>query len=141
MSRQNFSINSNLFLILGLMIVMSLINCTKDQGPLIIKPPPVPGDTLMSYERDIQPFFDLHCVRCHNELHPSLDLRSGFSYNEILFDARFAPLVDTLVPENSILIGRLRGIEYSIMPPDGELIREGEIDSISTWMLQGARNN
>ncbi len=126
--------------ILMLVFVLFLGSCTKDQGPLIIKPPPIPGDTMISYSRDIQAFFDLHCVRCHNDLHP-LDLSVGVSYDELLFTGRLAPYVDTLIPENSILIGRLRGVEFPLMPPDGDQIREGEIDTIATWMLQGARNN
>ena len=102
---------------------MHLSSCTKDEGPLVIKPPPVPGDTMMSYSLEIQAIFDLHCVRCHNQSHPFLDLREGLSYNQLLF------------------IGRLRGVEYPIMPPDGDHIRPGTIDTIAIWMLQGARNN
>lgn len=128
-----------LFLLSG--YLMHLSSCTKDEGPLVIKPPPVPGDTMMSYSLEIQAIFDLHCVRCHNQSHPFLDLREGLSYNQLLFTGHLAPYVDTLLPENSILIGRLRGVEYPIMPPDGDHIRPGTIDTIAIWMLQGARNN
>ncbi|HRH66735.1 MAG TPA: hypothetical protein PLU53_10600 [Bacteroidia bacterium] len=123
----------------GLLIWMN--SCTKDEGPLVIKPPPVPGDTMISFGLEVQAIFDVHCVRCHNQSHPFLDLREGFSYEELLYYGRLAPYVDTLIPENSILIGRLRGIEYPIMPPDGDHVSEGAIDTIATWMLQGAREN
>ncbi len=131
-------ITEGIFL-MGLFLFMN--SCTKDVGPLIIKPPAVPGDTMITYSNVIQPFLDLHCVRCHNQSHPLLDLREEVSYDELLFTGRMAPYVDTIYPENSIFIGRLRGLEYPIMPPDGGHISEGTIDTISTWMLQGAKNN
>ncbi len=128
-----------LLLIMGYFLCLS--SCMKDEGPLIIKPPPVPGDTLISYSDVIQPFFDLHCVRCHNQSHPFLDLREGISYDQLLFTGHLAPYVDTVMIENSILIGRLVGVEFPIMPPDGDHISQSDIDTVSLWMLQGARNN
>jgi hypothetical protein len=132
-------ITTPVLLIMGLFLFMN--SCTKDSGPLIINPPPVPGDTMISYSAVIQPFLDLHCVRCHNQSHPFLDLREEVSYDQLLFSGRMAPYVDTIDTENSSFIGRLRGVEFPIMPPDGGAISESTIDTIATWMLQGARNN
>lgn len=122
-------------------ISLFMWSCTKDEGPLIIKPPIPAGDTMVRFERDIQPYFDSYCVRCHNQSHPFLDLRDGYAYGQLLFIGHLAPYVDTVNPENSILIGRLRGVEYPIMPPDGSHIPRGMIDSVAHWMRQGALNN
>ena len=122
-------------------ILLWMNSCTKDEGPLIIKPPKDPGDTLISFSEEIQPIFDLHCVRCHNYSHPFLDLRSGFAYEQLISIGHLAPYVDTVNPENSILIGRLRGVEYPIMPPDGDHLTPETIDLIALWMIEGARNN
>ena len=94
---------------------------------------------MISFTRDIQPLFDAMCIRCHNEWHPFLDLRSCCSYEQLLTSGHLAPYVDSLDPENSILIGRLRGVEFPLMPPDGGRVSEGMIDTIKVWMLQGAR--
>ena len=127
------------FLVVCFLITVMFGSCTKDQGPLIIQPAPIPGDTMISFTRDIQPLFDAMCIRCHNEWHPFLDLRSCCSYEQLLTSGHLAPYVDSLDPENSILIGRLRGVEFPLMPPDGGRVSEGMIDTIKVWILQGAR--
>jgi hypothetical protein len=121
-------------------LLFLLINgCAKDEGPFIVKPVKLPGDTLLSLSTDIQPIFDSHCIRCHNQSHPFLDLRDGYSYNQLLYTGHLAPYIDTVNPENSILVGRLRGVEYPIMPPDGDHLLPATIDSIVLWMSEGAR--
>jgi hypothetical protein len=120
-----------------------LASCEKDKGPVIIKPV-MPVDSMIRFERDIQPIFNEHCIVCHNTSHPYLDLREGLSWNDLWFPnphGIHAPYVDTITPENSVLIGRLRGLEYSIMPPNSAPLRPSLIDTIAKWMRQGARND
>ena len=128
-------------LVFSSVLLTCLWSCTKDQGPLIIKPLPVPGDTMVSYADFIQPIFDANCIRCHSQGHPFLDLRDCCSYDELLLTGSSAPYIDSIDPANSLLIGHLEGVEYSPMPPDGALLSQGIIDSVKIWMRQGARNN
>lgn len=118
--------------------------CEKDKGPLIIKPPPVPGDTMISFKNVIQPIFDSHCITCHNISHIFLDLRADYSWYDLHTQNAHgvhAPYIDTINPENSILIQRLRGVELDIMPPNAAPLPASTVDTVAKWMLQGAKDN
>lgn len=122
--------------------LMLLLSCEKDKGPVFIDRRP-PDDQVyrISYKGYIQSIFNENCVGCHGINHPFLNLKKEESYNELLYNGANAPYVDTINPENSLLIQRLRGVEWPIMPPDPPHISESDIDSIKLWMTQGCYNN
>ncbi|MCX6290617.1 MAG: hypothetical protein NT126_02495 [Bacteroidetes bacterium] len=130
--------------VISLAGIIFLQGCEKDKGPVVLKPPPAPGDTLIHFENDIQPVFDAHCIVCHSQNHIYLDLREGYAWYDLMYHnphGLHAPYVDTISPENSILIQHLRGVELGIMPPNALPLPATTIDTIAKWMLQGARNN
>ncbi|MCC6754631.1 MAG: hypothetical protein IT266_11680 [Saprospiraceae bacterium] len=134
------------------LLITGLTSCEKDQGPLILNghgdhghscdtvvDPPA-GDTL-SYNNFIKPMLAKGCVQgCHNPSHPKLDLRPPVSYNQLVADGFNAPYVDPVQPESSLLIRHLRG-ELLLMPQGGPAWSSEKIDSVLTWIRQGALNN
>ncbi|MCX6290464.1 MAG: hypothetical protein NT126_01715 [Bacteroidetes bacterium] len=131
----------------ALFFMLIISSCEKDKGPMIVKPAsqPAPDDPFkIHYQQDIQPLFDENCIICHNLYHPYLDLRAEVSWNN-LWHANphgiHAPYVDTINPNNSNLIRHLKGNGYPLMPLNAPAFKPGRIDTIVTWMLEGARNN
>jgi hypothetical protein len=116
-------------------------SCEKDQGPVIVKPPPLPGDTMIHFESDIQAIFNAHCISCHNQNHIYLDLRESFAWYNLWVHGTHAPYLNVADPENSILMQRLRGVELSIMPPNAAPLPSSTIDTIAKWMRQGGLDN
>ena len=116
--------------------------CEKDKGPYV-NAPVLPEDTasVVSFKAGIQPIFDTYCIRCHVQTHPLLDMRASFSYDQLLYEGAHAPYVDTLNPENSILLKRLRGVSLDHMPPEPPDPPDTKIELIKKWMSQGAQNN
>ncbi len=125
---------------LQFIISFTIISCEKDKGPVVLKPN-TPGDTVINFADDIQPFFDTYCVECHNQSHPFLDLRNFYSYNDLLFTGANAPYVDSLNPTQSYIIRRLQGNGYPKMPPNPPMPSDGMIDTVIIWIRQGAHNN
>ena len=141
----------------SLLIILS--SCEKDSGPYIVKmpyeeeitndttttTPTIPSPTVftytISYGSDIKPMLSQNCVQsCHNTQHPKLDLRQQVSYDQLLTDGFSAPYVNTVTPNQSILYLHLAGI-YTLMPQGGPQFSQGKIDSVYTWITQGALNN
>ena len=141
------------------LLILALYSCEKDSGPYIVElpheelinndtnttGPTIPDPTVftytISYDTDIKPIFSQNCVQaCHNPQHPKLDLRPNVSYAELLTDGFSAPYVNVATPNQSILYLHLAGI-YSLMPQGGPQLSQGKIDSVYTWISQGALNN
>lgn len=142
-----------------IIIVLTLFwlnSCDKDKGPYFIENIYIPQDTTtppptvtpptvfsysISYNNDIKFMFQESCVQqCHNQQHPKLDLRPQVSYNQLLTDGLNAPYVNTISPEQSSLYLHLAGI-YTLMPLNGPALSQGKIDTVYTWISQGALNN
>ena len=146
--------------------VFSLIifSCAKDEGPFVKKtvtPAPKPQDTVptpndttpktipeptvfpytISFNTDIKPIFPASCVQgCHNPQHPKLDLRPNVAYQQLLIDGFSAPYANVSMPKQSILYLHLVGI-YTLMQKDGQKLSQGKIDTVYTWITQGALDN
>lgn len=120
------------------------------------------GSTAISFANDVQPIFTSHCASagCHDGLGApggpggpggppggatSLDLTVGNAYQSLLETTTACGAV--VVPgdaPSSILIGKLTGTNIcsgSQMPKgDAPLARE-LIDTVASWICQGAENN
>jgi len=151
---KNLLITSILTTLVGI-----FISCEKDKGPYIIEKPIVEDTTstttplppamdtptvytyTISYGTDISPIFQQNCVQaCHNQNHPKLDLRPPVSYDQLLTDGTSTPYVNTTTPIQSLLHLHLAGV-YTLMPEGGPALSQGKIDSVYTWISQGALNN
>jgi hypothetical protein len=126
-----------------IILISTLAACEKDVGPIRIhKTAPIDSTIYrISYSNYIQPIFNNNCVSCHNANHPFLNLHASVSYDELLFLGDNAPYVDSIDSENSLLIERLRGVEWPIMPPSPPHVSDSDIDSIKAWMQQGCYFN
>lgn len=95
----------------------------------------LPGDEPISFASDVRPIFENNCSICHPDIVPSPDLRSGSAYGSLIGGG----YVNTDEPESSILYQRLIG-NPSVMPPSGSL-PPGDINTVLSWIQQGAQNN
>ncbi len=144
MQQFNYSLLTNTLATLTFFTILILMaSCEKDSGPIVIKPdaPANTIDTTISFSEIIQPLFNIHCIQCHNNTHPFLDLRESFAYDELVQNGENAPYVDSIQPEESYLAARLYGVEWPIMPPDPPHFTASEIDTIIQWMQEGFKNN
>lgn len=148
-----------LFITLFLLLFSLFFSCEKDSGPYIIEIPKeeksnndtiitdpiIPTPTVypytISYETHVKPVFQQNCIQaCHNPQHPKLDLRPSVSYAQLLTDGFSAPYVNITNPNQSILYLHLAGV-YTLMPQGGPKLSQGQIDTVYTWIAQGALNN
>jgi hypothetical protein len=108
---------------------MMIWSCTYDVNPS--EPvPPIP-DTV-SYSQDMQPFFDVSCVSCHNGGGIPLDLSPGVSYDALIAGG----YVDVAQPESSLL--------YTKIAPGGTMVQystSSETAMTLKWIELGAENN
>ncbi|MBK7127868.1 MAG: hypothetical protein IPM74_14475 [Crocinitomicaceae bacterium] len=137
-------------------IAVMFFSCAKDEGPFVKFIPPVndtvpdvqdsiPAPTEYSYTisfwTDVKPIFTGNCVMmCHNMEHPKLDLRPPVAYDQLLTNGSSAPYVMPMAPATSNLYLHLTG-EYELMPQGGPKLSQGKIDTIYTWIAQGALDN
>lgn len=119
---------------------LSIYSCEKDSGPYIVNPPTVATPVLVSYINEIQPIFNDYCITCHDEFHPSLNLKTCCSWDQLLNSGASAPYVDTITPINSLLHQRITGTVAPQMP-FGTPLSTSDIDLILKWIEEGARNN
>lgn len=137
--------------LLALVTLLMFTSCLSDKGPYIVRPEVVvPVDTLpkptvfpytISFTTHIRKIFTRNCVMgCHNPSHPKLDLRPPVAYAQLLTDGFSAPYVNPVNPEHSNLYLHLAGV-YELMPRGGPKLPQPTIDTVYTWIAQGALNN
>ncbi len=100
-----------------------------------INPIIMAADSLLSYERDIRPIFRAHCFDCHGateEIEGELDLRL---VRFLLTGGDSGPAIELQHPEQSLLIDR---IESGEMPPGDAHVSQSELETLKTWIKQGA---
>lgn len=150
---------SKYIFLLASLVMVFLFSCTKDSGPYVVyeeiiaepinkgdtNEPTIPDPTIytytISYNTDVKPMLQQNCVQaCHSPQHPKLDLRPQVSYNQLLTDGFSAPYVNSTSPAQSSLYLHLAGV-YTLMPQGGPKLSQGKIDTVYTWIAQGALNN
>lgn len=147
---------TNYIHIISIFALFTFYSCIKDSGPyfkvipieevdnsptISVVPEPTVYSYTILYGTDIAPMLQQSCVQnCHSPQHPKLDLRPQVSYAQLLTDGFSAPYVNVGTPNQSILYLHLVGL-YSLMPQGGPALSQGKIDSVYTWISQGALNN
>ena len=122
--------------------IIFLSSCTKDSGPIIIRPP---VDTL-SYTDTILPIFLGKCVNCHPGF-ASLDLGVTNGYNDLVnvnsINFPGYKRVTPHDPQNSVLYQKVAGNSQfgTMMPLYADRLTDDEIGLIYDWIAQGAMNN
>ena len=114
-------------LILGAVLVM-VSSCQYDEVlPQVVELP----DDPVSYELDIQPFFDAKCTQCHaGSIAPNLS--AGVSYDELINNN----WINTTTPASSPLYQSIDlggSMETYASPTERALLLK--------WIEQGASNN
>ena len=146
--------NQNIFILI-FSLILFIISCSKDKGPLVRKTnklPDKPNDSInileptilpitISFNNHLKPVFKNSCIQgCHTPSHPKLDLRPPVAYNQLLTLGKSAPYVNPAEPKKSILYLHLVGIRLP-MPKDKPKLYQSAIDTVYTWIVQGAANN
>lgn len=122
----------------------------QDPGAMM----PMEPETV-SFSRDIQPVFDMHCIRCHvtggfaNNSGIPLRLIQGVSYgllvNRTSVQNSNWTLVEPEQPDVSLLYLKISQTSPPIgrqMPWDkGTVVTPEEMELVRTWIAEGARNN
>lgn len=127
------------FLLLAI-FTLSIYSCEKDSGPYIVNPPTTAVPVLVSYINEIQPIFNDYCISCHDEFHPSLNLKTCCSWDQLMNTGASSPYVDTITPSNSLLYQRITGTIPPQMPL-GTPLSTSDMELILKWIEEGARNN
>jgi len=108
----------------------------------------------VSFAGDVQPILRASCVSCHGASGEGVDA-SGFSlegYDSLMKGTKFGPVV---VPNSSMSSNLYRVIahktdpaiqmppqhEYSLADGRGYALSEKQIETIGSWIDQGAKNN
>ncbi|MDX2427059.1 MAG: hypothetical protein QNK22_00020 [Xanthomonadales bacterium] len=104
------------------------------------------GEPEVSFSQDVQPIIDQHCVQCH-EAAGQGEVISGFnltSYEGTMKGTNAGPMVIAGDIEGSNLLVLMEGrADPSISMPHGqnEPVPKKDIQTIKTWIGQGAKNN
>jgi len=135
--------------ILPLVVLFSVVflnACYKDIGPVEGDETSSNSETTeeVSFSQDVQPIFDAYCVSCHPPS-GSLDLRPGYSYNDIVNVPASNYNGILVVPgdaEASVLYKKIDGSgAYGPNMPLGGMLSSTQIAIIRNWINQGAPNN
>lgn len=91
----------------------------------------------VSFQQDVLPIFEAHCVECHGADKDKADLRLD-SYSVIFNGEEKWWTVLPGDPDHSLLVERIELPEGHIdqMPPDGNRLTAAEIATIRTWITQ-----
>lgn len=99
----------------------------------------------VSFSTDVKPIIDRYCLECHAPGTAGYQA-SGYSvasYDEVMKGTRYGPVV---IPgdsfnSNLIILVEGRADPAIAMPHDGNQMLGQEIETLKTWIDQGAPNN
>ena len=130
-------------LVLLALSIALLSGCTDMGNPLPAtsnNPPVVNADTV-DWDHGILPLVTTYCIQCHNTDHNSWGTTFYmFDYDSVLNHTtlRGNPTVVPFYPDSSELIWRVEGTLPPQMPWNLPALPQPEIDSLRTWISQGA---
>jgi len=93
----------------------------------------------VSYEKDIQPIFKTSCISCHkpDKKKGKLDMST---YADLMKGGKQGPPVKAGEPGKSLLVEMISGAEPE-MPEKGDKLKAYQVEIISRWIKQGAKQN
>ena len=104
------------------------------------------GEPAISFSQDVQPIINKHCVQCHQSGGLG-ETTSGFdltSYKGLMKGTSAGPMVIAGDIEGSNMLVLMEGrADPSISMPHGQNdpVSKKDIQTIKTWIGQGAKNN
>lgn len=95
------------------------------------------GAAAVSFSADVLPIFSERCQRCHggSQAYRGIDLRS---YDSVLAGSSSGPIV---IPGSSATSRLVEVIVSGRMPQGGPRLPDTEIQTITTWVDEGAPDN
>lgn len=124
-----------------LLLILIISACTKDE---VINPPDVTGPLATFPDLQYKVFSSCATINCHssNTKKADLDLTDANSYQNLVnIQSTLYPQLKRVVPykpEESVLMGFLRGQFTPQMPMNGSL-PHATVDSIESWIRKGAK--
>ncbi len=104
------------------------------------------GEPAVSFSQDVQPIISQHCVQCH-EAGGVGEVTSGFNlttYEGVMKGTNAGPMVIAGDVEGSNMLVLIEGrADPSISMPHGQNdpVPKKDIQTIRSWIAQGAKNN
>ena len=103
---------------------------------------PAPYQAEVSFKDDVAPIFDEFCIECHgSEAEADVIIEAGLrltSYENLMKGSEFGSVVEPGDADGSMLMVL---IEDGDMPEDGDPLTKEQIETIRTWIAEGAKNN
>jgi hypothetical protein len=98
---------------------------------------PGPTEAAVSFSGDVLPILSERCQRCHGgtQAYRGIDLRS---YDSVLAGSSSGPIV---IPGSSATSRLVEVIVSGRMPQGGPKLLDTEIETIKTWIDEGALDN
>jgi mono/diheme cytochrome c family protein len=135
-------------------VAAGLAGAALAQTPVITQSPApaaqtTPSDKPVSYKDQVQPIFDAHCTMCHapggvGYISMSVDLRN---YKELMRGSSAGVAIIPYHPDRSplmrVLVDDWNSPDQNAlrMPPLGPQLSRDDLDTISRWIKDGAKNN
>lgn len=104
------------------------------------------GEPAVSFSQDVKPILDKNCTQCHTAGSAGT-LASGFNmdtYDDLMKGTSFGPMVIAGDVEGSNMLVLMEGrADPSISMPhgDNDPVSAKDIETIRSWIRQGAKNN
>ena len=104
------------------------------------------GEPAVSFSQDVEPIINQHCVQCH-QVGGQGEVASGFNmttYEGLMKGTSAGPMVIAGDVEGSNFLVLMEGrADPSISMPHGENdpVPKKDIQTLKTWIGQGAKNN
>ena len=104
------------------------------------------GEPTVSFSQDVKPIFDKNCIQCH-AAGGAGEVASGFNmetYDSLMKGTQYGPMVVAGDIEGSNLLVLMEGrADPSISMPHGgnDPVASRDIETIRSWIRQGAKNN
>lgn len=104
------------------------------------------GNSEVSFKADVNPILQKNCLKCHvvggeGQVATGLNMTS---YDTLMKGTKFGPIIRPNDSLTSVLVMVLEGrADPRIKMPHGgnEPLTQSQIDTIKTWVDQGAKNN
>lgn len=117
----------------ALLSVVLLSNCQR-------------SEPVASYAADVQPILQQHCLDCHVSGGAGYEASglSMASYQDLMNGTRYGPIVLAGDDLSSVLVMLIEGrADPSINMPHGDRpgLTQADIDTIKSWVAQGAQDN
>ena len=93
----------------------------------------------VSFEKDIQPIFKANCISCHkpDKKKGKLDMST---YADLMKGGKQGTPVKAGDPAKSILVEMISGPEPE-MPEKGDKLKPEQVELITRWVKEGAKQN